>query len=235
MAIKGKRKPKRRAVTTGPKPVYVPPKRPLFARRGFWLMVGIVVLAGAAAGVITGFMIKRSNDHREAERAIVARFGRSVDTSLQTVGQPIGSTFQAFPTLSQTIGGLKKGTTKAADAAKSAKSVKKQALNAYEQLQAIPVASMTAGHSDLGGIGDAQFELSDALQVYQQVGESIALAAGVRGKERDRLVTQAEDLLAVAQSEIAHGYGKLSALRSQFGLASAAPPPAPLPTGVVSP
>ena len=230
MAIKGKRKPKRRAVTTGPKPVYVPPKKPLLARRGFWITVGVLVLAGAAAGLVAGFAIKRSNDRKHDEREIVQRFGSRIDATLQGVGQSLGPSFQAFPTLSQDIGRFKSGDLKPSDALSTAKTTADQASTAYDELQTIPVATMVDGHSALDDLKDAQFELSDAMQIYQQVAASLKLSAQATGADRTRLVTHTEGLLTVATNTFSTGYAKLTNLRSHYGISTAPPVPAPAPT-----
>jgi hypothetical protein len=230
MAIKGKRKSKRRAVTTGPKPVYVPPKKPILARRGFWIAVGAVALAGAAAGLVTGFMIKRSNDRMAAEREIVVKFASRVDATLQGVGQSLGPTFRAFPTLSQSIGGFKNGDVKPGDALSTAKTVADQASTVYDELLRIPTASLVDGHSALDDLKDSQYELSDGMQMYEQVAVSLRLAAQASGSDRKRLIAHAEDLLAVASNTFTTGYAKLTKLRSQYGISTAPPAPVPIPT-----
>ena len=113
MAIKGKGRSKRRGVAAAPKPVYVQPKRPLFARRGFWIPAVAVIVIGTVAGVVTGLLIQHHNNQQKAlkakETSIVDRFGHSVDTDLAGVGQPFQTQFQAFPALTTDVTNLTSG------------------------------------------------------------------------------------------------------------------------------
>ena len=230
MAIKGKRKSKRRAVTTGPKPVYVPPKKPLLARRGLWITVGAVVLAGAVAGLVAGFMIKGSNDREQDEKQIVKRFGSRVDATVQSIGQPLGTSFRAFPSLAQDIGRLKKGELAPSEALTAGKTFGQQASTTYDELQNIPVASMVDGHSALGDLRDAHYELSEAMQIYEQAATSLRLAAEANGADRKPLIAHAEDLLVIASNTFSTGYDKLRVLRSEYGIPTTSALPTPIPS-----
>src|SRR2546422_8521289 len=114
MAIKGKGRSKRRGVAAAPKPVYVQPKRPLFARRAVWIPALVVVVLGTIAGVLTGLLIEHHHNQQKAltnqqkavkakEASIVDRFGHSMDSDLAGVGQPFQTQFQAFPDLSTDV------------------------------------------------------------------------------------------------------------------------------------
>src|SRR5438309_1261554 len=67
MAIKGKGRSKRRGVAAAPKPVYVQPKRPLFARRGVWIPAVAIIVIGTVAGVMTGLLIQHHNNQQKAD------------------------------------------------------------------------------------------------------------------------------------------------------------------------
>ena len=103
MAIKGKGRSKRRGVAAAPKPVYVQPKRPLFARRAVWIPALAVVLAGTIVGIVIGLSSEHHHNQQKALRAkeasIVDRFGHTMDSDLAGVGQPFQTQFQAFPDL----------------------------------------------------------------------------------------------------------------------------------------
>src|SRR3989304_107277 len=67
MAIKGKSKGKSaKAVTRGPKPAYVPVKKPLLARRGLWIGSASVLGVALIVGLAIGFLAQREQDEEEA-------------------------------------------------------------------------------------------------------------------------------------------------------------------------
>ena len=153
MAIKGKGRSKRRGVASAPKPVYVKPKVPLLARRGFQVGVLVVIGVGAIVGVIIGLIVQHNNNEKAAleaqEKSIVQRFGRSMDDSLTGVGQPFQTQFQPFPDLTSDVTKLKSGELSDEDAVKEAEKWAKAAASAEQAVQAIPVANLIEGHPAL--------------------------------------------------------------------------------------
>src|SRR5213078_1212157 len=108
MAIKGKGKTKRRGVGAAPKPVYVKPKKPILARRGFWFIVGGIALAAIVISVVSAILVHNGNKEKAAKRvaetAIVRNFGTQLDNALTPVGQGSSLTsFQALPDLSAAL------------------------------------------------------------------------------------------------------------------------------------
>ena len=91
MAIKGKTKSKTpKAVTRGPKPGYVPVKRPLLARRGFWVAIagflGVLVLAGLWYGFAKEQSQTRERELNEARASAIQVYGRQVEPIIGTAG-----------------------------------------------------------------------------------------------------------------------------------------------------
>jgi len=224
MAIKGKGRTKRRGVAAAPKPVYVEPKRPFYARRR--VQVGL----GTIAGVVTGLLIEHRSHQRAAlrttEASIVARFGLQIDDNLSGVGQPFQTQFQPFPTLSTDITQFKSGALSSPKAAQEGRKWSHEATTAQAGIQRIPTAQMIQGHADLVSLSDGQSLISDSLSVYQQVGEALRLASGATGAERSGLVDHAQALLATAARVFNDGYQKLINERARFGLLQ---PPATAP------
>jgi hypothetical protein len=93
MAIKGKSKSRggSKTVTRGPKPAYVPVKRPLLSRRGLWWGALAVVTVLAVAGLWYGFAKQASQDRakelEQVKRTTAATYQGKVEPILQTVGQ----------------------------------------------------------------------------------------------------------------------------------------------------
>lgn len=116
MAIKGKSKGRSaRSVTRGPKPAYQPVKKPLLARREFWLVVAGIVGVAIVAGLVVGFVIERNasaQDDLEARmRSTMSQYQGDVESILSQVGQanpPSG--FTVFPDFTKAVTDLHNGT-----------------------------------------------------------------------------------------------------------------------------
>ena len=79
MAIKGKSKGRSaKAVTPGPSPSYQPVKKPLLAKREFWLVIlsilGVVVIVGLVAGFIAERNSSAQDDLEQRMRATMSSF-----------------------------------------------------------------------------------------------------------------------------------------------------------------
>jgi hypothetical protein len=75
MAIKGKSKGRSaRPVTRGPKPVYTPVKKPLLAKREFWLVVRASWASVIVGALVVGFIAQRNASAQDdLERGMRAR------------------------------------------------------------------------------------------------------------------------------------------------------------------
>src|SRR5438309_4329329 len=166
MAIKGKRRTKRRGVAAAPKPVYVRPKRPLLARRGFQIGALVVIVVGAAAAVTTALVIQHHQNQKNALKAtetkIVHRFGASLDNDVSNIGQPFQTTFQPFPTFATDVTDFKDGKLSTSAALRKAGNYASGALSAYDSVVKIPTATMIEGHADLVDLVDGQTLTDDA-------------------------------------------------------------------------
>jgi hypothetical protein len=227
MAIKGKGKGKRRGVSTAPKPVYVQPKRPLLSRKGFWIGVGIAVVVAAVTSVTIALLVQHHDNQlqaeKKAEKDIVRSFGTKLDTAIASIGQGSQTAFQPFPNLTTDIDKLKTGDLSDEDAITEAEQVASQAASAIDAVQKINGTSMIGTHTDLRPLVDGQEEMVQALQLYEQVGASMKLAAEASGKERRALVSHTTSLLSTVGEVFNSGYQKLVGLRAQFGIISLTP------------
>lgn len=216
MAIKGKSKPKaRRSVTPGPRPAYVPVKRPLLQRRGFQIVV-VAILAVAALGAIAwGIVHEHNANHERAQEqllaAISSQYSVRVQGALSAVGQPQAVSFQLLPDLKSQIDALRSGSADPASVAKSAKNLHAQAQGAADELGKIDAAAMIRGK----GVEDKVFvsELISATVKMQNAVKMDAVAAGVLEQAADApadqvkaLLEQADEARTAAESLFSSGF-----------------------------
>jgi hypothetical protein len=233
MAIKGKGKTKRRGVGAAPKPVYVKPKKPILARKGFWLIVGGVALAAIVISVVSAILVHNGNKQKAAKRvaeaAIVRNFGTQLDNALAPVGQGSSLTsFQALPDLSAALSDFQKGKLSAKAVSKKAEADKAKAQSALAAVQKINGSSMIAGHDDLNNLVTGQKQIENGLQVYEQVADSLKLSAEATGGIQKKLLAHTGALLLTANQIFQGGYEALVGERAKFGLVSLTPQ-SPLP------
>jgi hypothetical protein len=222
MAIKGKGKAKRRGVASAPKPMYVKPKTPLLARRGFWITILSVVVAGAIAGFLTGFLIQRHNDKVEAERkaeaGVLTDFGDQLEATLSGLGRPLENQFIPFPNMNTDAGTLTSGDLSAKEALANAEGYASDAAKAVKTIKGISIATLIEGHADLTPLADVKNLLVQAMTVYGQAANSLKLAAGAEGAEQKDLASQTSTLYVSAQELFNQGWQKLINLRLEFNL-----------------
>jgi len=242
MAIKGKAKTRtRKAVTAGPKPVYVPVRKPLLARRGLWIAVLAVVAVGAAAGIWYGLSKERSQqrarDLARAERTAVSRYRAAIDVALTGVGQPIPpSGFQLVPDLQATIDGLEKGTAKGTDTGKTATDAAKAARSAYRAIDGVDVAALVRDKGFpfrlVNYLFNAKSKMVYGLKLYGQAALSIARAGEASGSEREDLLASAKGVIPIAQQVFSDGYSDYTEALIMTGLFTPTfQPPGVTPTG----
>jgi hypothetical protein len=228
MAIKGKSRSRaRRAVTPGPRPTYVPVKRPLLARRGVQVTALVVVLAVATAGIVYGLARERTRQRDEAlhrrMRVAATTYQVSVDGALANAGQPLPpSGFNAFPSLKTDIDGLRKGNVTPTTAAKDAKQVIANAKTAAATMDKVSPATIFGGKGfDLAFVNyaiNSQSKLTSALKLFEQVGELLQMAARADGTQRTALLDRASAVLDVASTLFSDGYNDYVNLKNTAGI-----------------
>jgi hypothetical protein len=217
MAIKGKSRSRgARGVARGPKPVYVPVKRPLVQRRGFRIGLALVVGLAVAGGLVYGFVKQRNQDHARAEERTKAtamrRYSGELDPILQTVGQvvPPGSTFKAFPELASSLGGLADGSVDPATARRAAGGVVSTARSAAPGGDGIDAVGMVGGKGFtaefVSFVLDSKAGITSALRLYEQVAELTLDAVRAPDPLRADLVDRGRALLKIADDTMARGY-----------------------------
>lgn len=222
MAIKGKSKGRgTRPVTRGPKPVYQPVKKPLLARREFWLVVASVVATLAVVGIVLGFIAEgNAND----EDAVAQRMRRAatdyrdeIEPILTTIGQPRPpSGFDAFGELGSALADLENETKDArADAGAIAGTTADTVASAENALDALEGIDETAlirgkGFSEefVLYVINSKANLGRAMRLYGESARLTELAAGATGEERSELVGRARAVLDVANEVFSRGYAE---------------------------
>jgi len=218
VAIKGKSKPRaRRSVTPGPRPVYVPVKRPLLQRRGFQIGLVVFVVVAAAAAIAYGLIHEHDQNRQKAlaatMRAIASDYSVKVQGAIGGLGQTqAGGAFTLLPQVASDLKGLGSGSVKPAAAAADAKTYGKQASDGADTLHTIDPATMVSGK----GVEDAafvrdllngRFKMEEGLRMAAQASTLLgqAAAAGTNA-ERTMLLGDANQAFQVAQTVFADGY-----------------------------
>jgi hypothetical protein len=216
MAIKGKSKPKaRRAVTPGPRPVYVPVKRPIPQRRGFQVGALVVVAVLALGAIGYGFVHERNANHAAAQQALLRRIASAYTTEAQTALSPVGQaqavSFTLLPELKAQIDALRSGSAKPADVAKQGASLRKQANGAAGDIASIDPAKMIEGKGVenpvfVSNLIDASDKMESALRIDAVAAGILREAALAHGDQARRLLDRADETRKTAETLFASGY-----------------------------
>jgi hypothetical protein len=247
MAIKGKSKGRgTRSVTPGPKPTYQPVKKPLLAKREFWLVMAGIVGVAIVAGLVVGFIAQRNasaQDDLEARmRSTMSQYQGDVESILSQIGQaqpPSG--FTVFADFTKAVTDLQNGTpgapTDAASLKQSASDTVAKAKSALKAFQDIDEEKLI---QDEGFPRDfvlyiinSKANFVRAMQLYREAGELLNLAAEAEGPQRAELVTRAAAITSIANEIFGRAYSDYIEAQTEAGtFAPPAPPPGlPIPTG----
>jgi hypothetical protein len=244
MAIKGKSKSKTaKAVTRGPKPTYVPVKKPLLARRGLWMgvasVLGVLLIAGLWYGFAKEAEQNRAQELDEARAVAVEEFGNAIDPILGTIGAPVPpASWSSFTELAKALDRLESGEGQPAVVAETASGVAGTANTAWQAMNEIDEVAIVRGQ----GLDEtfvllvlhSNDTLVQSLKLYEQAGELAAMAAQApEGAERDALVERARGTMGVAQALFDDGYGYYVEAQALAGVfePTSLPGNLPFPTG----
>jgi hypothetical protein len=245
MAIKGKSKGRSaKAVTPGPKPAYQPVKKPLLAKREFWLVIlsilGVLVIVGLVAGFIAERNASAQDDLEQRMRATMSSFQGQVEPVLTTIGQanpPAG--YVAFTDLQTAIGNL---VAEEPGAPVDSKALKQTATDAstssttaLEALQQIDETALLQGKGFSEEFAlyviNAKGGFVQAMTLYGEAAKLLELAADAQGPERAELATRTQAIANAATEIFDRGYDDYIQAQSKAGTFA---PPAqglPAPTG----
>lgn len=216
MAIKGKARSRGgKAVSRGPKPVYVPVKTPLIRRRGLWIALAVIVGVGSVAGIGYGLAKERTNQREKDLSQHLATqmsvYQAKVDPLLAGVGtQAPPQPFQALPELGTALddlGGKSPNAKADAASAKSAGGKAKEAADGFEQVQ---VTSIVGGkgfdESFVNYAINSKARMTEGLRLYQQVAAMIEQGVQLSGDQRTTLLATAKAVLDQANTIFGEGY-----------------------------
>lgn len=245
MAIKGKSKGRSaKAVTRGPKPVYQPVKKPLLAKREFWLVIlsilGVMVVVGLVAGFIAERNASAQDDLEQRMRTSVRTFQGQVEPVLTTIGQaqpPAG--YQVFTDLATAVGELEAeepGSPADPKALKqTAGAAVTSAKTALEALDGIDETALVQGKGFSEDfvlyVINAKGNFVRAMVLYREAARLLELAADAQGAERVALAASASAILSSATELFDRGYADYVEAQTKAGVFAPAPPGLPAPTG----
>ena len=244
MAIKGKSKGRSaKAVTRGPKPVYQPVKRPLLAKKEFWLVIATILGVMIVVGLVAGFIVKRNSsaqdDLEQRMRASVNTYKGQIEPILTTIGQAQPpSSFDVFTDLATAISGLEAETPNApADpqALKQAASdTVTSAKTALEALQAIDETALIRGKGFSEEFAlymiNSKANFVQAMGLYREAAQLLDLAADAQGAERVALAARVRGISNASNEVFDRGYADYVEAQTKAGVFAPAAPGTGLPT-----
>jgi len=244
MAIKGKSKSRggSKPVTRGPKPAYVPVKKPLLARRGVWwgtlAVIGVLVVAGLWYGFAKEASQNRADELAREERTAATSYMRKVDPILQTAGQSTQpGVFQVVTGFEQSLSDFVdgKGDAKQIEgAAAGAAQVLGPAASSLDKIDASVIVRDRGFSRDLVlYYVNSQRQMTQAMKLYEQAAILAQQAATAEGDQAVALGTSAKAVLDVARELFADGYADYVETQVAGGVYQPQMPGGqpPLPTG----
>ena len=243
MAIKGKSKGRTgRPVTPGPKPVYTPVKKPLLAKRGFWITIGAILGVVVLAGLVVGWLVERDNnadaEQLEEMRTVVNQYQGALAPILATLGQPTPpASFAGFPAFAQALADLEAETgdepVDARELQRTSEDTLQSVRNGLQALEDIDETSMIQGkgfsEEFVLYIINSKGNLIRALNLYRQAALLMGMAADAEGAEREELVARTRGVTDSAAELLSRGYSEFVQAQTVAELfdPSALQPPAP--------
>ena len=230
MAIKGKSKGRTaKAVTRGPKPVYQPVKKPLLAKREFWLVIGTILGVALVVGLVAGFIIERNSteqdDLEQRMRAAVNTYRGELEPILATIGQARApSGFDAFTEFGTAVADLDAETPQAPVDPKALEQTAADTLASAKTLEALQEIDDTALISGKGFSEDFVVYLinskgtSSGRWSYREAAHLLELAAGAEGATRAELAVRTQGILNAANEIFAAGTPITSRRRPRRGV-----------------
>ncbi len=216
MAIKGKSKPKaKRSVTPGPRPVYVPVKRPVLQRRGVQIGALALVVWAALAAVALGFVRERDANHEAAQAAILksiaSQYTVKVQGALAGVGQAQAVSFSLLPDLKAQIDALRSGSASPGTVAKAAKTLRASAQGAADEIGNIDPSAMIRGKGVedrifVDNLVNATVKMENGLRMDAVAAGILEQAAVAPADQVRALLDQADEARRAAESLFQSGF-----------------------------
>lgn len=247
MAIKGKSKGRTgRSVTPGPKPVYTPVKKPLLAKRGFWITIGSILGVALLAGLVVGWLIERDSNAdaelQERMQTTVNQYQGALAPILAILGQPVPpASFSGLPEFTQALTDLENETGDEPVDARGLHDTVDNTLqsvrNAEQALEELDASELVSGKGFsqefvLYVIG-SRADIARAVSLYEQAALLLRMAADAEGPERAELVARARGVADAAADLLSSGYADFVQAQTEAGLFDPSTLQPPGPTGQV--
>jgi hypothetical protein len=232
MAIKGKSKGRSaRSVTPGPKPVYTPVKKPLLAKRGFWITIGSILGVALLAGLVVGWLIERDSNAdaelQERMQTAVNQYQGALAPILAILGQPVPpASFSGLPEFTQALTDLENETRDEPVAAQGLDETVDNTLqsvrNAEQALGELDASELVSGQGFsqefvLYVIG-SKADIARAVSLYREAALLLRMAADAEGPEREELVARARGVADAAAELLNSGYSDFVQAQTEAGL-----------------
>ena len=244
MAIKGKSKGRSaKAVTRGPKPVYQPVKKPLLARREFWLVIatilGVMIVVGLAAGFVAERNSSAQDDLEQRMRATMNTYKGQIEPVLTTIGQARPpSSFEVFTDLATAVSNLEAETPDSPVLPKALQQTASDTVTstktALEALQAIDEAALIRGkgfsEEFVLYVINSKGNFVQAMVLYREAAQLLGMAADAQGAERVALAARARGVMNAAKGVFDRGYADYVEAQTKAGVFAPPAPGAGLPT-----
>ena len=232
MAIKGKSKGRTgRPVTPGPKPVYTPVKKPLLAKRAFWITIGSILGVVLLAGLVVGWLIERDSNAdaelRERMQTAVNQYQGALAPILAILGQPVPpASFSGLPEFTQALTDLENETSDEPVTAEALHGTIDNTLqsvrNAEQALDELDESELASGKGFsqefvLYVIG-SKADIARAASLYREAALLLRMAADAEGPEREELVARARGVTDAAAELLSNGYSDFVQAQTEAGL-----------------
>jgi hypothetical protein len=232
MAIKGKSKGRTgRSVTPGPKPVYTPVKKPLLAKRAFWITIGSILGVALLAGLVVGWLIERDANAdaelQERMQTAVNQYQGALTPILTILGQPVPpASFSGLPEFTQALTDLENETSDEPVAADrlhtTVENTIQSARNAEQALGEIDESELVGGkgfsQEFVLYVIESKADLIRAVSLYREAARLVDMAADAQGSEREELVARARGITDMAEELLNDGYSEFVQAQSEAGL-----------------
>jgi hypothetical protein len=238
MAIKGKgRTRSRRVIAAPPRPQLMIRKKPLWARRSTWIVLGAVLLLAVGLALF----VKIGNDREERlarrEANAVQEFANLVQRQFGLAqAEPLGPTgYLLFPTLVEDLTKLSEGDLRTPAATRIGNRLVDSARQGQEGVEGIQVLEIipTDFPQTRRDLVLARFLIGQAFDAYERVGGLMKSAAAATGDRRTAIVDEATLLATQAGTLFDRGWTVVVDHRTRLGVQPAPnlQLPEPTPTG----
>lgn len=245
MAIKGKGRTRgRRTVAAPPRRQIVIRKPPVWRRRGVWLVIGLLAVAGIVAGIFAAMHARNVSTRKDREKKAITAYINQFRAHLPADRTPVPpDAIVIFSSVQDDLDNFKDLT--AAQAKRKGQDVAAMATRSADGLEKVAIGRLIPDEfaADRAQLNEAQFLIAQSYRLYEPVGRLIQAAATAPAEGKQALLDQARTLINRAGALFDRGYSKIVRLANRLGIPirtafqpapNAPQTPAPTPTASAS-